>query len=512
MQTFRASALALLAALSSAAVSAAEPPSARIEQGELRGLEREGILAFRNIPYAAPPAGEWRWRPPRPAPRWSSPRDATGAGPVCPQDDRVGELLAEFTQSEDCLNLNVFTPALASPGRALLPVMVWLHGGSFRWGAGSLPYYDGSRIASEGVVVVTINYRLDRLGRFAHPALSASQPDEPLGNYALMDQLAALRWVRDNIAVFGGNPAQVTLFGCSAGGVSVNALLAMPAARGLFQRAIAQSGGISVEVSARLDRPAGRFKALEQDGLEFAESLGIANDARAPERLRALGVADVLAYPQKDSSMNPVVDGRLIQDDLGRAFAAGRQHRVPYLAGSVSYEASLIAPFRLPLRAVLLDTPLERAQAAYATRDETRLRDEYFGDYLFGAPARFIAGSMARAGAPAYVYYYDFVPPGQAGELPGAPHCSEVAGVFGFSRTPGVELGEAERAVGAALRKAFVSFARQGEPGALGASPWPAYAPDATWVMQIGAQSGPRRDLFSERMELHFERYREALQ
>lgn len=235
--------------------------------------------------------------------------------------------------------------------------------------------------------------------------------------------------------MFGGDPDQVTLFGCSAGGVSVNDLLMVRTARGLLHRAIAQSGGISVEVSARLDRPAGRFKALEQDGLEFAASFGIDNDAQAPAHLRTLSVAEVLAYPHKDSSMNPVVDGRLIEDDLGRTFASGRQHHVPYLAGSASCEASLIAPFQLPLRAVLLGTSLERAQAVYGTSKEARLRDTYFADYLFGAPARFVAGRMARAGAP-----------------------------------------------------------------------------DAAWVMEVGEQFEARRDLFSERMALHFGRYDQALQ
>ncbi len=488
--------------------SLADAPLIQTSNGTVRGSSDEGINAFRGIPYAAPPVGPLRWRPPQPAASWTGVRDVTRFGPICPQDLRSA--LPDTPQSEDCLTLNVFAPAEHPKGR--LPVMVWIHGGSFRWGAGSLPAYDGVGFAQQGVVLVTLNYRLDRLGRFGHPALSRTQAGEDLANYGLMDQVAALAWVRDNIAAFGGDPARVTLFGFSAGGVSVNYLMAVPAAKGLFQRAISESGGISIEATQRLTEPIGRFKALEQDGLGFAASFNIANDGQAPDKLRALSVAQILAYPQKDSSMNPVVDGRFVPEDIGRVFREGRQHAVPYLTGTNSWEGSLIRPFNLPLPAVLLDVTPEQARKVYGPLDDTALKETWLGDMLFLAPAWTLAADMAKAKTPAWFYYFSYVADADRGKVPGAAHGAEVSLLFRQPLRAGATLSEHDIAVGAPLRSYWLQFARTGNPNDPALPDWPTFTRTKPSVMEFGEVATVHPALFAERMAFHQQLIEAAVQ
>ncbi|MFO1426395.1 MAG: carboxylesterase family protein [Steroidobacteraceae bacterium] len=254
-----------------------------MRQGALQGIENGGVQNFRGIPYAGAPVGEWRWRAPRPAPSWQGVRDASDFGPVCAQVLRPGytqEPLGGYPMSEDCLHLSVWTPQ--PRGGAKLPVMVWLLPGGFRSGDVRMSNYDGAALARRGVVVVTFNYRLGIFGEFAHPALSRAQSREPLGNYNLMDQIAALRWVRANIAAFGGDPRNVTIFGMSAGGVSSNLLMASPAAAGLFAKAISESSGMRMSSDRQLRG--------DQPGLPSARDRG--RTARARSRCRR-GTDDV---------------------------------------------------------------------------------------------------------------------------------------------------------------------------------------------------------------------------
>ncbi|MCB1693249.1 MAG: carboxylesterase family protein, partial [Pseudomonadales bacterium] len=230
-------ALALMAILAARAYGAT--PVVTIDTGKVAGESGSGINVYKGIPYAAPPTGNLRWAPPAPAGRRGETLDATEFGPACPQPARPDRGRDFGPQSEDCLTLNVWAPENA----ANAPVMVWIHGGAFRIGNGGAPFYDGRHFADKGIVFVSINYRLGYLGFFAHPALTAQAGDAPLANYGLMDQVAALKWVQHNIAAFGGDPAQVTIFGESAGASSVLFLMASPEARGLFARAISESGG-----------------------------------------------------------------------------------------------------------------------------------------------------------------------------------------------------------------------------------------------------------------------------
>ena len=255
---------------------ASAPGRVHIDSGDLQGVVAGEIASFKNIPYAAPPVGNLRWRPPQPVTPWSGVRPADKVGALCIQkinssDNGVGPPPA----SEDCLTLNVFAPAAKSTQP--LAVMFWIHGGGFVNGSGTAALYDGTELAKQGVVVVTINYRLGRLGFFAHPALLKESPNELQGNYALMDQIAALQWVKRNIGVFGGDPNNVTIFGESAGGAAVNTLMIAPPARGLFHKAISQSG-LGRERRMLLDRaaPDGKPSALD-DGVQFATKLGLTN-------------------------------------------------------------------------------------------------------------------------------------------------------------------------------------------------------------------------------------------
>ncbi len=275
------------------------------------------VRSWLGIPYAKPPAGELRWRPPQPVERWEGGAGAGKAGSECVQPGGRG--------SEDCLTLNIW----AAAGARQAAVMFWIHGGAFIQGSGSLPFYEGAALARQGVVVVTINYRLGVLGFFAYPELSKQSPGEPAANFGLMDQIAALIWVRDNIASFGGDPRSVTIFGESAGAMSVYDLMISPPARGLFARAIAESGPIL--------GPPRTLAQLERAGLERAKAWGAAN----LKELRALPAQALRGAGLRDSA--PVIDGKYVPEAPRAAFAAGRQAAVPFLVGANSYEASLMS-------------------------------------------------------------------------------------------------------------------------------------------------------------------------
>src|SRR5271170_646652 len=282
---------ALLLALSALALAAVPLPAqlaaphVRISQGELEGeVSTMGPLAFKGIPYAAPPVGALRWREPKPAAEWSGVRDATKPGAACMQTESALMRITSSTMSEDCLYLNVWTPSLKPTMPA--PVMVFIHGGSFIAGSGSQPQYDGANLAARGVVVVTINYRLGVFGYLAHPELSAESPLHTSGNYGLLDQMAALNWVRQNIANFGGDPRNVTVFGESAGASSIGYLMVAPDAKGLFDKAILESPSIVFQPSPELSK--------EYRGLSSMEEIGVAAAPHIAE-LRNLKAGEVMA-------------------------------------------------------------------------------------------------------------------------------------------------------------------------------------------------------------------------
>jgi para-nitrobenzyl esterase len=476
---------------------------------------------FKNIPFAAPPVGELRWRPPQPPAPWEGVRDGSEYGAVCPQPLFPGfnkEALGQYPMSEDCLNLNVWTPGL--DGEARLPVMVWLLPGGFMVGAAQLPTYDGAGLAGQGVVVVTFNNRLGFLGQFAHPAMSYAQANKALGNYNLMDQIAALEWVRDNIAAFGGDPDNVTIFGMSSGGVAVNYLMAMPAARGLFHRAISQSSAIRVSSPRHISREVLGVPSLESTGEQVAAKAGLEGDA-VLDGLRALSWERVLelqsAIPPAAGSMNPVVDGRLVVESVGKTFREGRQAPVPYVAGAASWEGSLLARFD-DADPILRNFRItrENAVALYGDVDERTLLDNLEVDFFFGSQ-RYLVKHHAATGHPAYLYLFSRVLESSLGRVAGASHGAETPYVFKTLDTLeaapppfGGQLSASDRDYAETVSAYWVGFARSGDPNGDGRPRWPPYGQDGQDLLLELAQDEPvvRQDFLADRMkyfEAHFD-------
>jgi para-nitrobenzyl esterase len=495
-------------AMAAAALAIAGPAFAgdtvKVAQGTLHGATAGAVTSFKGVPFAAAPVGELRWKPPAPAPAWSGVREATKFGPACMQMSapQPGRPLLE--QSEDCLSLNVFTPASAKPG-ARLPVMVWIHGGAFILGTAGTPFYDGTHFAERGVVMVSVNYRLGRLGFFAHPALSAE--GGPLGNYGVMDNIAALKWVQANVAQFGGEPGNVTIFGESAGGILVNVLMASPEARGLFHKAVSQSG-------------LGRFNGMPIRGEgRTGEALGVAYATKAgitgsgPEAAKALRGLSAQQLSEPVSGLtdpaipSPIVDGVLLEEGPEQAFAGGREAKVPYIAGGTSYEASLI-----PQAAQAPDFFLGRAGplkdkllAAYGG-DKVVAANSLMTEEMMTEPNRHLARLHTKAGQKAWAYYFSYLPAAQRGKVPGLPHGGEISYVFGNLPKEPLALGQVtipaatpeDRRVSEAAIARWVAFAKTGDPG----GNWPQFGPSEA-VLEFGIDGvNPRPNFHKESLDL----------
>lgn len=512
----------LAAAVSlSIAVLAQGVVSVRVDGGELQGVVADGVVSFKGIPFAAPPTGELRWRSPQPAAKWTGVRQAVEFGANCMQG-RFGPpppagATAVPAPSEDCLYLNVWRPA--DQAARNLPVMVWIHGGGFVGGSGSSPNTSGVQFARQGVVLVSINYRLGRFGFFAFPALSSERLDETKGNYAYMDQIAALQWVRRNITSFGGNPDNVTIFGFSAGGVSVHSLLASPLARGLFHKAIAQSGGSRDSVlTARPMRADGVDPnypvSAETIGIQFAQSMGIeGTDQAALVKLRGLSADQVLRGAPTQPGANvpsyeltPVLDGRLITETAETAYSARRQPHVPLLVGSNSADTAgnrvrgtskeqLFARF---------GQWSDQAKAAYDPDGSTELATlvaRANDDFGQAEPARFAANAFAANGSPVFFYRFSYVQTAiRERAAAGAPHGGEIGFVFAtLTARPGATASPEDLAVSRLAQRYWVNFSRTGDPNGAGLPTWPRHDPTRDVIFDFrpdgsaGAGPDPRK-------------------
>jgi para-nitrobenzyl esterase len=441
-----------------AATSRTARPRVTIDAGVLEGDVDSvtGINVFRGIPYAAPPVGPLRWKPPRAAAHWSGVRDAGQLGHNCMQGQPYGDI-DPFAAgiSEDCLYLNVWSSSLgsATPAR---PVLVWIHGGGFFAGFGGEERHNGARLAQKGAVVVTLNYRLGPFGFFAHPALIAESPQHAAGNYGLLDQIAALQWVRRNISRFGGDPSRVTIFGESAGGMSVGSLIASPLAKGLFARAILESGtGVGIGTSRR--------DSLLAMGVQLAESLGApGTGAAALTKLRAVSAETLLAAASRLGQAGaprffPVVDGWVLPHPVDSTLLNGPANVVPVIVGS--------------------------------NRDE--------GDEWMGAPTRTFARLISARGAPTYLYMFSRVGDDSASKQRGAYHSAEITFVFGRPQPllPNAGHTAYDSTLAEAMSDYWVEFATRGDPNGAGGGklpPWPRYTLANDALLELGPQIRPR--------------------
>ena len=487
------SGLAVVFLFSLAAGALAQTTEVTLATGQLRGSTEAGVTSFKGIPYAAPPVGALRWRDPQPATKWRGIRDATRFAPDCVQGLRVGKEVPPDPSgnAEDCLYLNIWRPA----GTATkLPVMVWIHGGGFVFGGSSLPVFDGAAYARRGVILVSLNYRLGRFGFFAHPALKAEAPKDIEANYGLADQLAALQWVRSNITAFGGDPENTTLFGESAGGMSVLAMITSPLTNGLFQRSIVQSG---------LGRP---FKSDtygepslidgESRGIAFAQLNGI--EGTGPEaltKLRALPPDKVrdIQLDHGRAYSGPVIDGKLVTGIPSDLFTAGGGHRIALIVGATS--ADLGNPESGSLDAAFSRFGPHAAEARAAYNPEGRgdpavITREIAMDREMEEPARFIAKTYAVRGLPAFEYRFSYVPAALRAANLGARHSSDNAYVFDTIGGPAHSVDSADQAMSDDMVGYWSNFARTGDPNGPGLPHWPLYNPQSDILMNF-TNTGP---------------------
>ncbi|MFT3905366.1 MAG: carboxylesterase family protein [Steroidobacteraceae bacterium] len=480
------------------ALSTAAADTLRIGSGRLTGIRSDDgkLRLYLGIPYARPPLGALRWQEPQPPQPWSGVRKARRFGSRCMQlhyfDDMV---FRSADMSEDCLYLNVWTPATRR--RERLPVLVYFHGGGLFAGDGSEPRYDGARLARQGIVVVTVNYRLGVFGFLAHPELSAAASHRGSGNYGFLDQSAALRWVRENIAAFGGDPRRITIGGESAGSVSVSALMASSLSRDLIAGAIGESGSILGTLSTL------PLAEAEQQGVELAQRAGVPNLAG----LRALPAERLMTLAGRDERganiyYRPTLDGRFFTRPPRAVFAAGEQAQVPLLAGANSAEGEgqmavilgreppTLENYRAGMQRKFGTLGAQLAALYPAAADGVAVLDaarDVAGDLFIGYSTwRWVDAATRSVASPTYFYRYAHPRPAARGSAavttaqqptPGATHASEIEYALGnLDNNPDYDWSAADRQVSATMFGYFTNFIRSGDPNGPGLPTWPRYA------------------------------------
>ena len=480
--------------------------------GPVQGTARDGIRIFKGIPYALPPTGEARWKPPASVPAWEDALDATDFGPACVQPATTGNIYAETLAeiSEDCLTLNIWTPENADP----VPVIVWIHGGALTRGASSQMVYDGAALAKQGVAVVSINYRLGMLGYLAHPELSAESPDGVSGNYGLLDQIAALRWVKENISAFGGNPDNVTVAGQSAGALSVVYLMASPRARGLFHQAIAQSAYIPSLPELREEK-FGKASAEDQ-GVKLADKLG----APSIDALRRMDAAALIGNPALAGYYpSGTVDGVVLPRQLVDIFDSGEQADVPIIAGFNSGESRALR-YMLPAAPASSEDYEAAIRAGYGDLSDAFLRqysaatidDSLLAtarDSTYGWASERLVRTQSDLGQSAFLYYFDHGYPAADEMKIRAFHASELPYVFGnLARTPAawpkVPDTRVESSLSEAMMAYWVSFAFDGKPDTADWPEWRPYTAGEAYMLFSDAPQ-PSANLLPGMYELHEE-------
>ena len=500
---------AWLAAVASIAIAAPVKTDSGLVEGTIEG----NLAVYRGIPFAAPPVGELRWRAPQPIAKWSGVGKADKFAKACMQAVVPNAVLgsAAPTVSEDCLYLNVWSPATSPAGK--LPVMVWIYGGGFIAGATSTPLNSGEQLAKKGVVVVSIAYRVGPMGFFAHPALSAESPQKVSGNYGLLDQIAGLQWVQKNIAAFGGDPKRVTIFGESAGAIAVSMLGASPLAKGLFAGAISQSGGSfgPPRTPPESGENVQLLAAAERDGVRIAQKL----NAISAADLRKASPDDFSRVGAGALNMSwPVLDGWVLPDDQYKLYAAGKYNSTPVLIGINSDEGALFPAsgsaetYAAGVRkrygphadAILGAYPADPVNWMQSSRD--LMRDAGFGWQTWAWADLQTKSDATRSGkSKAFVYYFNHSPPRIEGSrfknAVGAVHTEEMIYVFDHLGQSNLPWTDSDHAMADAMSTYWTNFAKHGDPNGPGVSEWPAYSSATLATMHFNdvPQAGPVANL-----------------
>lgn len=452
------------------------------QSGLLKGVinETNNVVSFKGVPYAAAPIGDLRWREPQAPYAWKGIRDASKFGPsamqhlsysTCPY---TTEFMVQDSISEDCLFLNIWTPAKTSTDK--LPVLVFIHGGGFNEGSGDVGVYDGEELAKKGIIVITINYRLLALGFMAHPELTAESPHKSSGNYGYLDQIAALKWVKTNIAAFGGNPDCVTVGGQSAGAGSVNRIICSPLASGLFHRAITQSG--TSYPNREMNKPL-TLKEAEKIGLEFAQLKGASNI----KALRAMSAKDIITYiPNKYIAFRGNMDGYVQQEDMMTVFAAGKQNDTPFLTGLNADEVRYRGEQNKEFKALY---PSSTVQDSISAVKSAALEQSMLSAYLW------LDYRAKTAKTNGYVYYFDRAIPWPEHPEYGAFHSSEIPYVFNnMKKLISHTMEKKDTLIADKISAYWVNFVKSGDPNGPNLAKWEAFKPDKPEIMQLGEDFG----------------------
>ena len=493
--------------------------SVLVTGGSIAGVVslEDGLKQYHGIPYAAPPTGKFRWAPPQAVVPWEGVKSGIEPGPACMQPQgQGGEFYGAtgFAMDEDCLSLNVWTRAKTEDDQ--LPVMVWIHGGALVTGQGS--DYPGELLTSKGIVLVTINYRLGRFGFHAHPELSSESANGTSGNQGLKDQIAALHWVQTNIAGFGGDPNNVTIFGESAGSLSMSLLQASPLAKGLFHRVIGESGGAFQPMSYRA-RETPYAKSAETLGMEFSDALGVKPNDDSLIALRKLSQEHILEVTNSNPAFTnydslAIVDGEVIPEEVATIFATGKQADVPVLIGSNSDEGSTFLPFFTPLFGeglegfqayigqTLPEVNLSNAYPASTNEQAENAWQDVFNDVLFTYPMRAWARSMENVTSDAYLYLFTWAPPIEETEKYGAFHAAEIGYIFGNLDLFGAKPTEADRMFSDTMASIWTQFAKTGNPNGPNLPRWTPYSAAQENYLELGPVIQLQGELRIEHMDL----------
>lgn len=478
--------------------SSSGAPRVIIASGELEGVRENNLNVFKGIPYAAPPVGELRWREPQPVAAWNDVRQANAFGNVCIQPTSTGEAIAiPGSQSEDCLYLNVWTPNTDSSAK--LPVMFWIHGGALITGASSVPLYDGGPFSSRGAVFVSINYRLGPLGFFSHPALDKEYPNGFV-NFGLLDQIAALKWVQQNIASFGGDPSNVMIFGESAGSQSVLTLFASPLARGLFAKGVAESAyGI----------PSHTRTQARNAGIQVASAVGLNGAEATLKELRDVSAEKLAPLNKKGMSLAPVfvVGDTAVPEPILDVFQKGNEAPVPLIIGNNSDEATVailfgIDPAKLIEKMGLLKIAVKPLFPD--AKDDNQLGRELIRDLIFTAFAKRMADYHAVR-APTWRYYFSYVPQNSRGKEPGVPHGGEIVFVMGTGDIAAQYKDiwtDTDRAMSKRVQDYWFEFARTSKPESSGEPTWTQASNTSDETMEFGNTIALQKNMFKTRLDV----------